>query len=126
MIKLEREDRKNAAFFFGFIFLACVCAFAALAAQDPKTPELPDKNRADILTIQLHLVQTQNQYTQLQTQMKQLEDDYKKYIAQLQTAQQDGCKAAKVDCEKQWTLDLQTLTFEKKAAPAPPPAGKKP
>jgi len=101
------------------IFFVSVCAGILLAqAVDP--PAMPDKNRADILAIELRISQEQNEYAGLQARMTQLQTSFQKDSAELTTAQAAACKAAKVDCDKDYTLDLASLKFVKKQTPAPP------
>lgn len=96
-----------------------------MLADQTKVPELPDKTRADILTIQLRLAQTQAEYGNLQTRLNQLQSSYFQDSAALDRALKDACKAVGVDCEKDWTLDTATLKFVKKAVSTPPPTPEK-
>lgn len=86
-------------------------------AEEAKAPVLPDKSRADILEIQLRMATEQNQYAQMQAQILQLQDAFRKDTEELRVKQEAACKAAGADCEKGWTLDLQTLKFVKKTEP---------
>jgi hypothetical protein len=94
-----------------FLFLLST----TLGAQAPDPKPLPLENKAAILEIQLRMVQTQSEYAQLQERIKTLQENFQKDAAALQTAEADACKAAKLDCDKEWTLNLQTLKFEPKA-----------
>lgn len=92
-------------------------------AQEP--PSLPPDNKAAILEIQLRMEKTKSQYDQLYQQflaspsVKQLQDQFNKDLAALTTAQVAACKAAKADCEKDWTLNPSTLKFEPRPKPTP-------
>ncbi|MGC2234234.1 MAG: hypothetical protein WBA09_22225 [Candidatus Acidiferrum sp.] len=94
-----------------------------LAAQSADPPAMPDKNRADILAIELRMSQEQSQYNSLKTQMDQLGESFQKDVAALQLAEADACKAANVNCEKDFSVDAQAVKFVKKQTP-PPPAKK--
>lgn len=88
-------------------------------------PELPDKNRAELLQIQLKIMRMQAKYGALQQQIQQLQDEFQKIQPEYTAAQAAACKAAKVDCDKEYTLNLDTMNFEKKAVPPAPPAPEK-
>lgn len=91
----------------------------AIAAQDgAKAPAIPSANRAEILEIQLRMVRAQSEYAQLQQRLRQLETDFQKDAKALQDAETEACKAAKVDCEKEWTVDLDRVAFVAKTKPA--------
>lgn len=99
---------------------------STLAAQDPKPPIITADSKAAILEIQLRMVQAQNEYAQLQERIRTLQETFKKDSEALQTAQAQACKEAKADCDKEWSLNLQTLKFEAKAkSPAPAPTPEK-
>ena len=91
---------------------------STLAAQD-KPPVITPEGKAAILEIQLRMVQAQNEYAQLQERIRSLQESFQKDSAALQTAQAQACKEAKADCDKEWTLNLQTLKFEAKPKPVP-------
>jgi hypothetical protein len=79
-----------------------------------KVPVVPDKNKTDILEIQLRMAQAQNNYTQIQAALKQTTDQFQTDQLALTKAQADACEAAKADCKKDWDLDLQKLVFTAK------------
>lgn len=99
-------------FIAGFLLYGLsVVAFA----QD-KAPEIPDKNRAAILAVQLHIEQFKNQAAQLQGQLQQVNEEYQKAAAQLQIEGAKACAAVKVDCGKDYSINYQTLQLEKRPA----------
>lgn len=89
---------------------------AAVKSAQSLPPVLPDKNKAELLAIQLRMSQAQNNYTQIQAALKQTTEQFQTDQLALTKAQADACEAAKADCKKDWDLDLQKLVFTPKAA----------
>jgi len=105
------------------LLLFVVFGAFVLMAQDKKAdapkpdPVLSAEDKAAILEVQVRLLQEQNEYAQLQARIKELNDKFIQDQAALLKAQKDAVEHAHAD---DYTLNLQTLKFEKK--PAPPPA----
>jgi hypothetical protein len=125
-----RVEREKTQMRIKAILLTMLLIIGAMTvgAQTADAPIMPDKNRADILAIELRMSQEQSQYNNLKAQMDQLGESFQKDVVALQLAESDACKAAKADCEKEWSVDAQSVKFIKKPTPqpqTPPPQAKK-
>ena|SRR5690242_6785041 len=78
-------------------------------AAETKAPELTDKQRADILAMQLKIAQQVNEYNQLQQRMQEIQKENGQANIELSKLQAEAMK--EVDAKK-WRLNPTTLKFE--------------
>jgi proteasome assembly chaperone (PAC2) family protein len=105
--------------FFIILAVAGLLVFGGIVlfGQDKAVPTYPESSKVKILQIQLKQTNLRAEYIQIQARMKEIEAQFPRTLEELQDAQDEAYKLAKVD-KKEFTIDLQKLEFV--AMPKPP------
>jgi hypothetical protein len=117
--------------FFAVVALLCFIIPVSAQKPDPKptvaqakpdAPPFPQKNRADILEIELRMAQEQIEYNRIcdktcQEQTAKLQSSFQQDSIALAQAQAKAYKDAGVS-DKDWQIDMQKIQFVRRVQPS--------